>query len=1296
MTYYSVEIGDKKVREYRVINNSPLFEGIGTLKNYVFDWQAKSYENFIEDLKGLFDNYFPASFKDYNNEVFVKIEQVEVIEPSISEKQAIDTSQTWSYSVYFFWNVEWRCDSIQIKFGGEGEENVDKKDDLGSSDNNFSYEDSLIYWAKSTFDSLKSGSFSISEKSANVWEIREIDSSDKDAKREKEDGVFVELKIDKKKSEDLKLEGCFLVNFVCKQRKKVFLCSMPKITSQGNFLVNGHRKAVVFQSVRAPSVYDFPSDNGEDGRLFTELIPIKGSWIKLWYGSKKKDFIELKFLNSGLVVNFFDILSTFSFPEDYLGRLFDSESLELSDYSKSKKLDIGITLPRFLFTEDNSYFKMGRLGRRKCDNKIGLSSFFKKINGRRLASDFFDINGKKIFIKGELIDERKISIIFDLLKKGCVELIDVPHSSDRIFSLRIFIDTNDENGDVIKKEFFVITNDVDFSDGKKVYRWKDSYRRIKNHLDLSDLICIVSNHIGLYYELSNLEKIESKDNLGNQFIRRVGDLFYNIFDNKLGGFLKAIDDGYLAYLSGLNHVNLLQIPALREFEKSFRNFSNVSVLVQLLNENNPWSENSHMQKVSVLGYGGFSDKKNSGATLDARNANYTYSSKYDLVETPEGPKVGLIHYLTSLCRINDDGQLEAPYYVVKNGMIYSDLIYLDSDEEYNNYIVHPSIRISSDNEILDSKLPVFYKGKIIIVEREKINYIFSSFYQLNSFSTSAIPFFEKNDPTRTLMAANLNKQALPTFCNQEPLILSGVESSLFSNSSLTIKSDVEGIVDYVDSSKIIIKGDNNKKFFHEIPQLAVSNKNIVNFSRTLVKKNDFVKKDQAISCGFYFSDNKILSLGYNLKVAYMCWHGFNYEDAIILSDRLIKKDIFTYFFAKKHVLVRSSTKHGEEVLTKSISNMDQIKLSNLDDDGIIRVGSKVKGGDILVGKLTPQPTQHKESEEELLLLNILGVKSQRFVDSSLYLPRWENGVVYEIKRRKLEKKVRAKSYGDLEIIEVYVAEERKVEVGDKLTTRFGNKGVVAKIVEESNMPFNEKGESLDMILNPLGIPSRMNLGQSLEAVLAKAAENLNTNFLFKPFNSPDLKITEEIMNEAGIENFGSEKLFDGMTGISYQNKVFGGLVYTFLLNHKVADKIYSRNIGPRSLITQQPLKGRANDGGLRLGEMEISALLSHGANKNIYSSLVLKSDGMSSRRKYRETNTIPFGGGEKSIEYNNGRIESFNRILQTLRGIGFNLEAFDANNEEIDFYSYFSGMNRKEGDDNKKKKVRKISSEKIE
>jgi len=526
--------------------------------------------------------------------------------------------------------------------------------------------------------------------------------------------------------------------------------------------------------------------------------------------------------------------------------LFDEESLNTEKYQEAQELEVGVSLPHFLFNDKkgNSYFNIGKLGRKKYNQKIDI---IQQLRDQTLAEDLCDSNGKLVLKKNTFLEEKNLQILQSALQKKKINSVAIPHSTNELYIFKIKSPQKPE------KTISVV------GIGEKL-------SEEKTYFDLADLICAASSYINLNHGLGNIEKEEDKDKLENQIIRQVGDLVHNIFDNKLGGFLQDIDNKYLAYISQLKKVDLLKIPNLKDFDNLIKHFFNTSALVQLQNQNNPLAEISYTRKLSVLGLGGFSS---ANTTMAARNINSSYYGCYDLVETPEGQRVGLIHNLTIGAEINNYGQVVVPYYPVQNGVIVPELVYLTSEEGQNKYIAHLNTKIDEKNRICEETVLVRHAEEFVLVSKEKIDYIDSSFYQLNSITSATIPFFQHNDATRMLKATNMQRQAVTLLKNQEPLVASGVEANLLNNSSLVVKAEEKGLVEYVDSQQIIIKESSKTKRTYELKQLVASNKNILNFSQPLVKKGEKVEKDQMLAHGNY-ANNGELALGYNLRVAYLC------------------------------------------------------------------------------------------------------------------------------------------------------------------------------------------------------------------------------------------------------------------------------------------------------------------------------------------------------------------------------------------------------------------------------------------
>ncbi|CAG8450238.1 11061_t:CDS:10, partial [Racocetra fulgida] len=785
--------------------------------------------------------------------------------------------------------------------------------------------------------------------------------------QEKEEKLKITLKLLERQEKNL------IVEFRCVGEKKINFCQLPKITAHGNFIINGHDKVVVFQSVRAPSVYFFTDENQE---IYGEIIPFKGPWLNLSFNKKKNGIVELRFLNSGVTINLLDLMKTYQITPEDLGKLFGQEDLNKEDYPNAQSLEPGIDLPHFLFNRPNSYFVFGNLGRKKFNQK---SSLWRQVSGQILAENLYDNEGDLLLSHDTILNEKNLAILVKAYQEKKLVSPFLSPEINNLYLLKIKAPHQSQ------KTIPVVGFATDLSEEK-------------TYFDLADLICAVSLFLNLRYGLGKTEKEEDKDKLENQVIRRVGDLFYNLIETKLGNF------GIL-----LQHL------------------CNTSPLFQLQNQNNPLAKASYNQRISVLGRGGFSS---STTTFSARNVGPSHLGRLDLVETPEGQNAGLVRNLTIRTKINDYGQMVVPYYPVQNGIIVGKIVYLTREED----------------------------------------------------------------------------------------------------SSLAVRAEKEGEVVYVDSQQVIVKESTGGKKIYHLKQLVASNKNVLDFSVPRVKKGDHVAPGQIIA-----SDNCI-------KNDELALEGYNFEDGVVINERLVKKDILTSFFVKKYTVIRYDTKYGEEIFTNLLPYLDpkknhpreaQEKLAHLDEDGIVKVGSRVKERDVLVGKRTPQPRPTDESEEDSLLLSLLGEASRNFVDSSLYLPSGEKGEVYEVQRKKLTKNKK-----ELEVVEVYVAQERKIEVGDKGVNRYGGKWTVAKIAPAVDLPFDEEGKTFDLLINPLSVPTRLNIGQLLETILSEASLRLGEKLLFRPFNTLAPNTIQQIIQEAGIKDCGNRQLFDGRTGQPFANKIY--------------------------------------------------------------------------------------------------------------------------------------------------------------
>lgn len=1281
MSFRLVKLGSIQRKEYYTNNRCQLFYSLP--EGDLAEEQKKSYEDFLsQKLPSLLRFYFPIHLQDYNNEVSLEILGEPKIEDlDFSEKAAIEKKINWENKISLLWLIKWHCKRMQfekeynlerfktwLEIDERQKEGIEWDQVFNKIDSNKPFNDlikgkgeksdrdlekarkvilkwieeykkqlnidlvtkkdflltNLTDWIKQSF---KINEFTLQQLEKNRWEAQT-----------KGWKLTIWITPESEDSNNNQLE----IRFDYEQEEETNFCNVPKMNQQGNFVINGHYKVVIFQSVRSPGSYFLQNEKGE---FYGEIIPSKGSWVRLAFekitsGKETNVVLRLKFLNSGSVISLSEILESY-LSEEELINLLGSEEIITNSWKKETKIRKKKANFYFLFDKENSYFLLGQLGRKKFNHRMNI---FQRVRNQTLAENLKDKKGKIILSAGTILMEEQIQVLQQAITKNDWKPVKISQLTDcHLYLLKIKAPDSSEK--VIN-----VLGLVDSQDEKK------------NYFDLEDFLSFLSYFLNLQFGLGKVEKEEIKDWLQNQVVRGVGDLLYNILDSRLGIFRQTLESKYIAAISHrLKKINPAKFPKIQEFQRAIHSFFNSSTLSQLQNQS-PLGSISHNRKVTSLGLGGFSM---SNVSLNVRNNNPSYYGLYDLVETPEGQKVGLVHSLTLNSKVNQYGQLIAPYFPIEKGKVQSKVVYLTEEEAFDKRISHPSIMINEKNQIEEKRLLVRHQHKFIWSSLEEVDYIDSSFYHLNSVNSANISFFSHNDSARMLMAANMQKQALVLLRGESPLVGSGTEEFLLNNSFLSVRSLKEGKVDYVDSEKIVIGADK-----YPLEQFTISNTNNLLTSFPLVKKGEKVKKNQLIAAGNH-SENGELAIGHNPRIAFMIWKGYNFEDAIIVSKKLVEEDLFTSLFAKKYFVVRQKVRiekdeKGQKYKYQEEEFYPRSELNHLDSEGIVKVGSEVRANDILVSKKTP----YKEtSTEEMLLSTIIWGKKYSFRDSSFRLPKEiDEGIITAVHRRKIIKK---ESWGyskdDLEILEIHLAQKRKLQVGDKLTSlRFASKGIVGKIVPVADMPFDEEGNPIDMICNPLSIPSRMNIGQLIEALFSLVAHKTKTKLLVRPFNTPDWKTIENILIENQIKNHGLIQLYDGLTGLPFKQKTLVGFNFYIKLSHEVRDKLNSRSDGPRALFSQQPTKGRSNEGGQRVGEMEGYWTL--GAHKAVYTLLEmmgLKSDDINLRQVFK--NRLNF---KINLQSNNS--ESFNLLLQYLRGIGFNLSAVDYQDRPVDFYKQFS------------------------
>jgi len=775
--------------------------------------------------------------------------------------------------------------------------------------------------------------------------------------------------------------------------------------------------------------------------------------------------------------------------------------------------------------------------------------------------------------------------------------------------------------------------------------------------------------------------LDDVDHLGNRRVRTVNELLTNQLFTAFSKIEKSIHEK-LTIREGedLSPQNIISI---KPIVSALNDFFGLSQLSQFMDQTNPISELTHKRRLSALGPGGLSRDR---AGFEVRDVHNTHYGRVCPIETPEGPNIGLIVSLATYANINQYGFLETPYTVVKNKKITNEVVYLSATEEENYYIAQANAKINENNELAEEFVEARYKGEFELIPADKIQLIDVSPKQILSVSASLIPFIEHDDANRALMGSNMQRQAVPLIRPEVPIVGTGMEKYVAKDSRTVILSDTNGKVKKVDSNNIVIEEENTGKIYnYKLIKYRRTNQDTSFNQKPAVNEGDYVEKGQLIADGFCTKDGE-LSLGRNILVAFMPWNGYNYEDAILISERLVKDDVFTSIYTTVFECRASETKLGSEEITREIPNVGEEALKNLDENGIIRIGAYVKAGDILVGKVTPK-SEPTETPEFRLLHAIFGEKAKDVKDTSLRVPHGEDGVVVNVKVFSADKGDELPP-GVLKLIKVYIAKKRKIKPGDKIAGRHGNKGVISKVMAEEDMPFLPDGTPIDIVLNPLGVPSRMNLGQLFESLLGLAGWKLGVKYECPVFQGATVeeieaeidkanqKIYKELLEErkkygetedeikkyfekVKIKKDGKFYLRDGKTGEYFSKPVFVGVMYMLKLHHMVDDKIHARSVGPYSLITQQPLRGKANFGGQRLGEMEVWALEAYGAANLLQEMLTIKSDDTEGRVRIYE------GIIKGKYASSPGIPESFNVLVQELRGLALDIQVYDKNGKRI-------------------------------
>ena len=843
--------------------------------------------------------------------------------------------------------------------------------------------------------------------------------------------------------------------------------------------------------------------------------------------------------------------------------------------------------------------------------------------GLTLAEDIKK-NNEVVLEKGTIITKDNLEVLKDALEAG-FGIKEVPFNT-----------ALDEEIPVCNIQVVKV---FDKNDPTKIVRvvGNDQTLTVKR-LTISDIYASVSYYLNLLGGIGNFDEI---DHLSNRRVRQVGELLQNQFRIGIARIERVIRDRMST--QDIAEVTPKTLINIRPLTAAIKEFFGSSQLSQFMDQTNPIAELTNKRRLTCLGPGGLARDR---AGMDVRDVNPSHYGRLCPIESPEGQNIGLITSLASYARVNDYGFIMTPYRKVVNCKLTDEIVYMTADEEMDYYISQATVNINDDGEITDSRVPARYRDDNVIIEKEKVDFIDVSPQQVVSITTSGIPFLEHDDGKRALMGANMQRQALPLITTEAPRVGTGVEAIAARDSGTVVISNTDGIVDYVDGKKIIIKNMSGNSETYWLNGFERSNNGTCYHQKPIVRVGDSVRRGQVIGDGP--STNKgELALGKNVTVAFMNYDGYNYEDAVILNERLVKDDVYTSIHIESYQIECRDTKLGPEEFTRDIPNVGEDARRNLDENGIIRIGTEVKDDDILVGKVTPKGMAELTSEEKLLHA-IFGEKTREVRDTSLRVPHGGEGIVHDVKVFTKEDTDELPP-GVFKIVRVYIAQKRKIQVGDKMAGRHGNKGVISLILPEEDMPYLADGTPVDILLNPLGVPSRMNLGQILEMHLGAAAEKLNIYVSTPVFEGATRGEIIDALKEAGLDEDGKTVLYNGRTGEPYDNRISVGVMYMIKLHHMVDDKLHARSTGPYSTVTQQPLGGKAQFGGQRFGEMEVWALYAYGAANVLQEMMTVKSDDVVGRVKVYEA----LVKGEPIPK--SGVPESFKVLIKEFQALGLDI-----------------------------------------
>ena len=1035
------------------------------------------------------------------------------------------------------------------------------------------------------------------------------------------------------------------------KEQEIFFGDLPAMTETGTFIINGAERVIVSQLVRSPSIYSKQEFDKNRRRLITtEVIPNKGTWLELETDARNVLYVRVDRTRKLTLTTFLralglstdtDILKMYS-DDDFIKSTLEKDVIKTEEEALLEifeKLRPGepVTLDsaknqlntRFF---DRFRYDLAKVGRYKFNKKLNVAN---RLLGLTLAEDI-KIDTKVYAKKGDIVTKKNLIDIKEALEQGF-----------NLKTTKINEELDHEFSDYNKIQTVKV---VDPEDPKKTINLIGVDQSVDvRRLTIPDIYAIVSYYLGLQKHIGHLDEV---DHLGNRRVRQVGELIENQFKVGVSRMVRVIRERMST--QDLETVTPKSLINIRPVTASLKEFFGSSQLSKFMDQINPIAELTDKRRLSSLGPGGLSRER---AGMEVRDVNVSHYGRICPIESPEGQNIGLITSIASYAKVNEYGFIMTPYCKVVDGKLTDEIIYMTADEEADFHISQATININDKDEIVDDEVVVRLNDDNVIVNKMDVDFIDVAPNQIVSITTSCIPFLEFDDANRTLMGANMSRQAVPLLKPEAPIVGTGMEYIAARDSGSCVCAKADGEVTYADGLRIEVKLAKGKDVYH-LANFERSNAESCINHAPLVKKGDIIKKGQIIADG-PSTDLGELALGKNMRVAFMTFEGYNYEDAIIINERLVKDDAYTSLHIAHYDIECRDTKLGAEEITRDITNVGDEARKNLDKDGIVRIGTEVKEGDILVGKVTPKGVQELTSEEKLLHA-IFGEKSREVRDTSLRVANGAEGIVHDVKIYTKENSDELPS-GVSKIIRVYIIQKRKIQVGDKMAGRHGNKGVISLVMPEEDMPFTKDGEPVDIILNPLGVPSRMNIGQILELHLGLAGKKLGVHYASPVFDSASWEEIQKEMKEAGIDEDGKVELFCGKTGEAFDNRISVGIMYLLKLHHMVEDKLHARATGPYSLVTQQPLGGKAQFGGQRFGEMEVWALYAYGAAHILQEILTVKSDDIVGRVKAYEA----LVKGKQVSQA--GVPESFRVLVKEFQALGLDVQVIDQEDNVLEF-----------------------------